>query len=201
MSSKRTIILSMLISGGLAGLGGVVQGLGYFQNYSNQVTSLPIGFDGMAVSLLGNGSSIGILLSAILFSILRSGAAGMQAINVPAEISQIVAASIIFFVGANYIVKYLVEKATKDKAKVAIEVADSTMGIGNAGTGAPADTIALAGDATASTGGALAPSSTEAAANNDDRKDVETSVNTSVSTNGVNTTNKETETGKGGEHS
>ncbi|SJZ66474.1 simple sugar transport system permease protein [Pilibacter termitis] len=127
ISSKRTIITSMLISGALAGLGGVVQGLGYFQNYSNQATSLSIGFDGMAVSLLGNGSSIGIFLSAILFAILRGGSAGMQAMNIPAEIAQIVAASIIFFVGANYLVRLLLDKLTKDKEKVALEVAGASI--------------------------------------------------------------------------
>ena len=61
MSSKRTIVLSMVISGGLAGLGGVVEGLGTYQNFFVQTTSLSIGFDGMAVSLLGSGSAIGIL--------------------------------------------------------------------------------------------------------------------------------------------
>ena len=49
MSSKRTIVLSMVISGGLAGLGGVVEGLGTYQNFFVQTTSLSIGFDGMAV--------------------------------------------------------------------------------------------------------------------------------------------------------
>ncbi len=39
MSSKRTIILSMMISGTLAGLGGAVQGLGTFQKllYSKHI--------------------------------------------------------------------------------------------------------------------------------------------------------------------
>ncbi|MFV5784465.1 ABC transporter permease, partial [Pediococcus acidilactici] len=78
MSSKRTIVLSMVISGALAGLGGVVEGLGTHQNFFVQTTSLSIGFDGMAVSFLGSGSAIGILLSAILFSILKIGGLGMQ---------------------------------------------------------------------------------------------------------------------------
>ena len=42
----------MMISGTLAGLGGAVQGLGTFQNFFIQNTSLSIGFDGMVVSLL-----------------------------------------------------------------------------------------------------------------------------------------------------
>ncbi len=72
MSSKRTIVISMVISGALAGLGGVVEGLGTFMNYFVQSSSLSIGFDGMAVSLLGNGSSIGILLSALLVQYLET---------------------------------------------------------------------------------------------------------------------------------
>lgn len=42
MSSKRTIVLSMVISGALAGLGGVVEGLGTYQNFFVQTTSLSI---------------------------------------------------------------------------------------------------------------------------------------------------------------
>ncbi|MCW0996281.1 ABC transporter permease subunit, partial [Streptococcus anginosus] len=52
MSAKKNIIISMLLSGAFAGLGGVVQGLGTYQNYFTQTTSVDIGFDGMSVSLL-----------------------------------------------------------------------------------------------------------------------------------------------------
>ncbi len=76
----------MIISGTLAGLGGVVQGLGTFENFFVQGSSLSIGFDGMAVSLLGSGSSIGILLSALLFSILKLGGQGMQFAGIPSEL-------------------------------------------------------------------------------------------------------------------
>lgn len=129
ISSKRTIILSMSISGALAGLGGVALGLGTFQNYFSQTSSLDIGFNGLAVSLLGNGSAIGILLASLLFAILQNGAAGMQALTIPAEISQIVAASIIFFVGANYLIRLLLDKLTKEHTKVALEAAQVNQAI------------------------------------------------------------------------
>ncbi len=80
MSSKKNIILSMLLSGSFAGLGGVVQGLGTYQNYFTQTTSLDIGWDGLSVALLGGSTTIGILLAAILFSILKIGGLGMQTI-------------------------------------------------------------------------------------------------------------------------
>lgn len=116
MSSKKTIILSMVLSGTLAGLGGVVEGLGTYQNFFVQTTSLAIGFDGMAVSLLGNGSSIGILLSALLFSVLKIGGLGMQTgAGVPFEIVNVSIALIIFFVAISFIMHVLLAKLIPDK--------------------------------------------------------------------------------------
>lgn len=123
MSSKRTIVLSMVISGMLAGLGGVVEGLGTFENFFVQTTSLSIGFDGMAVSLLGSGSPIGILLSALLFSILKIGGLGMQTnAEVPFEIVNVSIALIIFFVGINYVVRVVVNKILPDKKNEEVEL-------------------------------------------------------------------------------
>lgn len=116
MSSKRTIILSMVLSGTFAGLGGVVEGLGTYQNFFVQTESLSIGFDGLAVSLLGAGSSIGILLSALLFSVLQIGGLGMQTgAGVPFEIVNVVIALIIFFVAISYIMRVLLAKIMPDK--------------------------------------------------------------------------------------
>lgn len=114
ISAKRTIILSMIISGALAGLGGAVEGLGTFQNVYVQGSSLAIGFNGMAVSLLAANSPIGILFAAFLFGVLQVGAPGMNAAQVPSELVSIVTASIIFFVS----VHYLIERFVKPKKQV-----------------------------------------------------------------------------------
>ena len=114
ISAKRTIILSMIISGALAGLGGAVEGLGTFQNVYVQGASLAVGFNGMAVSLLAANSPIGILFAAFLFGVLQVGAPGMNAAQVPSELVSIVTASIIFFVS----VHYLIERFVKPKNKL-----------------------------------------------------------------------------------
>ena len=119
MSSKKTIILSMVISGVLSGLGGVVEGLGTYQNFFTQTSSLSIGFDGMSVALLGGGSALGILLASLLFSILKIGGLGMQTgAGVPFEIVNIVIAAIIFFVAIDYVIGLLFKqkKATGTNA-------------------------------------------------------------------------------------
>ena len=111
MSDKKNIILSMLISGGLAGLGGAINGLGTFGNLF-VLGALPNeGFNGIAVALLGLGNPIGIMLSAFLFGVLNTGASFMNSrAGVPDEMAVIVTASIVFFVGAYYLVEWLFEK-------------------------------------------------------------------------------------------
>ncbi|MFA9413620.1 MULTISPECIES: ABC transporter permease [unclassified Streptococcus] len=115
ISSKRTIILSMIISGALAGLAGVVEGLGTFENVFVQSSSLAIGFDGMAVSLLAGNNPIGSIFAAFLFGTLSVGSPGMNIAGIPPEVVKIVTASIIFFVGAHYVIERYIKpkKAVK----------------------------------------------------------------------------------------
>lgn len=114
MSAKRTIILSMVISGALCGIGGAVEGIGTFQNIYVQAGSLAVGFNGMAVALLASNSPIGIIFAAFLLGILQTGAPGMTTASIPPELVNIVTASIIFFVSAHYII----DKHIKPRAKV-----------------------------------------------------------------------------------
>ncbi|WP_308555199.1 ABC transporter permease [uncultured Lactobacillus sp.] len=117
MSSKKNIIVSMLISGAFADLGGVAQGLGTYQNYFTQTSSVDIGWDGLSVALLGGGTAWGILIAAILFSILKIGGLGMQTIaGIPYEIVSIVIAAIIFFIAINYVIGLLF-KTKKNRSK------------------------------------------------------------------------------------
>lgn len=121
ISSKRTIIVSMLMAGAFAGLGGVVEGLGTFQNFFVQYSSLSIGFDGMAVALLGENSPFGILLAAFLFSILKVGAPGMNTTGIPPEIVNVVIASIIFFVGIKFVIEKILPQFPQKSTKKAGE--------------------------------------------------------------------------------
>jgi len=95
---KRNVLLAMFIAGGFAGLAGCIEILGV------QLRLMPdfspnYGFDGIAVALLGNNTPIGVLLAALLFGMLRSGANQMQAAaNVPVAVVQIIQALVILFV-------------------------------------------------------------------------------------------------------
>nr|WP_237585452.1 ABC transporter permease [Alkalibacterium sp. MB6] len=117
MSAKKNIILSMVISGALAGLGGAIHGMGTFGNLFTQNALPNIGFNGIAVALLGLGNPIGIFFSSILFGVLDVGAGFMpNRAGVPDEMASIVIAAIIFFVGANYLIRLVLNKVSTNKA-------------------------------------------------------------------------------------
>lgn len=112
MNAKKNIILAMVLSGFLAGLGGVMNGLGEFRNiFLTNGVAPAIGFDGMAVALLGGLNPIGIVLSSILLGGLQTGKTVMSMVaKIPQEIVGIVSAAIIFFVGANYVIRYVLDR-------------------------------------------------------------------------------------------
>lgn len=102
MSVKRNVILTMTLSGAIAGLGGV---LFMFSGTSVNATIQPgfvgYGFTGIAVALLGMSTPIGVLLAALLFGILgRSGSVISTLYNPPIskQIANIITGFIIFFI-------------------------------------------------------------------------------------------------------
>ncbi|BBH22252.1 ABC transporter permease [Paenibacillus baekrokdamisoli] len=105
---NRSIILSMLISGGLAGLGGVAQFAGNGSNI--QIGLLPTqGYDGIAVALLGANSPIGVLISALFFGFLYSGRGFMNAMTeIPPEIADSIIAIIIYFSATSVLMDRLI---------------------------------------------------------------------------------------------
>ena len=118
MNFKKNIILSMVISGAFAGLAGVAEGLGTF-GY-NPIRSGPtgLGFDGIAVALLGANSPLGIVLAAGLFGFLKVGALSMpMASGVPLELVDIIIALIVFFVGISYLIEFIMNKFFPEKKK------------------------------------------------------------------------------------
>lgn len=95
----RTLIVTMALSGALAGLAGAVEVMGVQHRYAAGIAA-SYGFDGIAVALLGGLGGIGVVLSALFFGGLASGSSYMESLtNVPAPISVIVQAVVIAFVG------------------------------------------------------------------------------------------------------
>lgn len=68
---------AMLLSGGVAGLGGAEQVLGQYGAFYDHF-SPGYGFDGIAVAMLAGFSPIGVVFAALLFGALNAGSAVLQ---------------------------------------------------------------------------------------------------------------------------
>ena len=100
------IVTIMLISGALAGLAGVTYYLGYFGSIQPRV--LPsLGFDAIAVALLGNSNPIGILFASFVINIISEGSAYMSSqAGIDQEIASVITALLLLFSACGVYVKY-----------------------------------------------------------------------------------------------
>ncbi|MCL5981426.1 MAG: ABC transporter permease [Firmicutes bacterium] len=101
----RNTIISMMIAGALAGVGGVTFYAGYAVNI--QIGVLPVqGFDGMAVSLLGANAPLGVAGAAVFFGLLHTGKGFMSAMTrIPPEIADTIIATVIYFAATGVLVE------------------------------------------------------------------------------------------------
>jgi simple sugar transport system permease protein len=107
------IVLSMMISGALSGLGGWTLYTGYAS--SVQIGVMPaIGFDGIAVALLGATTPIGVVLAALFFGVLQSGKGFMSAMtDIPPDIGDVIIAVIIYFAATSVLIRNLLDGSAR----------------------------------------------------------------------------------------
>lgn len=100
-------VMSMAISGSLAGLAGAMLVASTYGRFVLNM-SAGYGFDGMAISVLGQNTAVGVFLSSILFGGLRTGSLYMTMFeNIPSEIVSILQGLIILTISAPLLIQYL----------------------------------------------------------------------------------------------
>lgn len=107
VSVNRTIIITMVIAGALAGMAasGPIMGTEHF--LSNGVAA-SFGFDAITVALLGRSRPIGVVFAGLLFGALNAGAAQMQAAaGIPVDIVQVAQAIIVLLIAAPPLVRWI----------------------------------------------------------------------------------------------
>ena len=104
---RRTIVLTMALSGFLAGMAGGIEVSAL--NHRHELSfSLGYGFDAIAIALLGRTHPAGVVLAAFLFGAMRNGATRMQFLTqIPVDIISVVQALILLFVAADQIVRFI----------------------------------------------------------------------------------------------
>jgi simple sugar transport system permease protein len=127
MSPRFLIVLTMMLCGLFAGLGGTIEilQLGYYP----AVFGTTIGFAGITVAMLGRAHPVGILLSAFLLGAMRAGAPAMQIeAKIPVEIVDVIQALILLFLAAESIVRRLLPTRASAAAPAEIKTVSQTYG-------------------------------------------------------------------------
>lgn len=105
MKVAVVMTLSMAFAGALAGMAGGNEVLGVSYTLTPGFSS-GYGFDSIAIALLGGNHPFGVVLAALLFGFMRSGATSMMlATGIPIDIVSILQALILAFVAAPAIIR------------------------------------------------------------------------------------------------
>jgi len=118
MNVKKIIIITMALSGALAGMAGSLEVTGL--NFRHELGfSIGYGFDAIAIALLGKSHPLGVVLASILFAAMRNGATRMQFLTqLPVDLISMLQALILLFVAADAIIRYIYRIKTKGERVV-----------------------------------------------------------------------------------
>ena len=120
MKENRNIILTMVISGALAGLGAGLLYLTGIEEWETTISSVPaMGFNGIAVAFLGGLNPIGSILSAFFIQYITLGGGNVDLQVYCSQISGLISSLIIYlcaFVGFfRYFIQNRIRKSDEKK--------------------------------------------------------------------------------------
>lgn len=100
MAEKRNIILSLMISGALAGMGAAMLYLTSYEQWQCSSSSVPaMGFNGIAAAFLGGLNPIGSIFASFFIQHITAGGAYVDKSMYCAQISDLISALIIYLCG------------------------------------------------------------------------------------------------------
>jgi ABC-type uncharacterized transport system permease subunit len=111
MSFLKVAIITVLLSGGLAGLAGVSEVAGNPNLYRLRMEiSTGLGFTGIAVAWLGGLNPLGVIVSSLFFAGLLAGGIEIQSAGLPFGVVNLFNGAILFFVlVTEFFLRYTVE--------------------------------------------------------------------------------------------
>jgi simple sugar transport system permease protein len=116
ISVAKNIVMAMMISGAFAGLVGTNEVMGFKYRWRQELFT-GLGFNGIAVALLGKNHPLGVVLAAILFGILNYGGAIVNIYTegrIPRELIMVLQAVIVIFVViSDEVVKRIIRQRRK----------------------------------------------------------------------------------------
>ena len=116
MAEKRNAILTLVISGALAGLGASFYYQSGIEQWECTATSVPgMGFNGIAATFLGGLNPIGTIFSSYFLQHIKEGGTHIDTMKYSAQISDLISSVIIYLCGFVLFIKYVMNKITVKK--------------------------------------------------------------------------------------
>ena len=134
MKENRNIILTMMIAGGLAGMGAGLLYLTGIEEWETTIASVPaMGFNGIAVAFLGGLSPLGSILSAFFIQYITFGGGNVDLQVYCSQISSLISSLIIYLCAFVAFFKVFIQaQIRKRDEKKAAELAAGTQEGGEA---------------------------------------------------------------------
>ena len=116
MKEKRNMILSLLISGALAGLGAAFFYLTGYEQWECTTSTVPgMGFNGIAATFLGGLNPIGTIFSSFFIQHITIGGANVDKTMYCSQISDLISALIIYLCGFVLFLKTLMKNIIRKR--------------------------------------------------------------------------------------
>ena len=129
MAEKRNIILTLVISGAIAGLGAAMLYLTGYEQWQCSTSSVPgMGFNGIAAAFLGGLSPIGAILSSFFIQHITIGGAYVDKSLYCAQISDLIASIIIYLCGFVLFMKQFMNARIAKREEKAAKQAEAAEG-------------------------------------------------------------------------
>ena len=129
MAEKRNIILTLVISGAIAGMGAAMLYLTGYEQWQCSTSSVPgMGFNGIAAAFLGGLSPIGAILSSFFIQHITIGGAYVDKSLYCAQISDLIASIIIYLCGFVLFMKQLMNARIAKREEKAAKQAEAAEG-------------------------------------------------------------------------
>lgn len=114
VNAKKMIVVSLLVSGAVAGLVGMPEILGRDHAYTLNFAS-GYGFAGIGIALLGRNHPIGIAFGSLLWAFLEKAKGALDNVGVPREIATIMQGAIVLSVVVAYEIVKRMELAAEQR--------------------------------------------------------------------------------------
>lgn len=113
IDANKSVLISLGISGALAGIGGAVQVLGMGGRLAELAAQEGYGFEGITVALIGASNPIGCIFAGLFYGAMKFGGSKLTIVKAPSEIVNIIMGCVIIVIAVSNVLKLLKNRREK----------------------------------------------------------------------------------------